>query len=168
MSSSMLSVHVSREEERGARHLSTISRHQGDRRVVDHIRISETTMAGIQEKKKFRSWTLNFNRRPSERQELPSPPGFASSVAVSHAEEKRETDPSLVTKVSLLLSHSSSHLFSRVTEELGDRFGAYETDPDEHVPDVHGGEQRFHLPDHDGRHVVHAADQSSAHTVRHV
>lgn len=102
----MLSLHVSPDKCLSVdevRHLVSISRHQGSRQVVDR-ESTTTTMAGIQDKKKFRSWTLNFNRRPTERQELASPPGFASSVAVSHAEEKRETDPSLVTKVSRLSS----------------------------------------------------------------
>lgn len=58
-------------------------------------------MSSVQEKKKSRPWALNFNKRASDRQELPSPPGFSSSVAVFHAAETRESDPSLVTKVRL-------------------------------------------------------------------
>ena len=71
----------------------------------------------VTDKKKSRPFALNFNKRPAERQELPAPPGFASSVAVFHAEERRETDPSLVTKVSVPLSLSVSH--SRVSANSG-------------------------------------------------
>lgn len=70
-------------------------------RVINCLRVDMSVT--VQDKKKTRPWALNFNKRPSDRQELLSPPGFASSVAAFHAEEKRETDPSLVTKVCIMI-----------------------------------------------------------------
>ena len=45
-------------------------------------------------------WTLNFTGRArgAPERELASPPGYTSSLGQLHVEEKRETDPSLVTK----------------------------------------------------------------------
>jgi len=51
-------------------------------------------------------WSLNFaqKHRENNKVELPSPPGYTTSVGQIHLEEKREADPDLVAKVTTLRS----------------------------------------------------------------